>query len=326
MTEYYETRMVYTVAKARHGQRLDVYLAEMTSPEFSRSRLKNLIEEGLVLVDGKRAKAGQKLKAGQDVALTVPEPKPVEMTPDPDVDFEVLYQDQDIIVINKPPGLVVHPAVGHYTGTLVHGLLAVCSDLSGVSGELRPGIVHRLDMDTSGILVAAKNDRAHNALAASFKDRTVTKTYLAVCLGWPGTRRGEIDRPIGRHPIKRNEMSVHSTNAKRALTRYEVLEMYQPGASLLRVNILTGRTHQIRVHLTAIGHPILGDRLYGKSAQALKDGGKFPGDLIKRQMLHASRLKLTHPVQGRIMEFEAPLPPDMNSVLDALRAGGLRSA
>ena len=299
------------------GERLDRFLASRAG-ELSRARIKGLIDRGLCRVDDKAAKAAQRLKAGQRVDLTVPETADPDLTPDATVVFTILYEDADIVVVDKPAGLVVHPAAGHGAGTLVHGLLAACPDLSGVGGEARPGIVHRLDKDTSGVLIAAKTDRAHRVLADGFKNRAFDKTYLAVCVGRPEKNQGEIDAPIGRHPIRRKEMSIRSESGRRALTRYEVIETFPAGASYLRVHLLTGRTHQIRVHLASIGCPILGDPVYGKGAAGLKGHLGPMKHLVRRQQLHAHRLGLPHPVTNERMEFVAPVPADMVGVLAAL--------
>ncbi len=317
MVETIENTLVYQVIESESGSRLDQFLA-MRAPELSRSRIKNLIDRGLAEIDGVCSKAARRVKAGQVVKLDVPQVAPVDLIPDEQVIFGILYEDSHIIVVNKPPDLVVHPATGHATGTLVHGLLASCSDLAGVGGELRPGIVHRLDKDTSGVMVVAKTDRAHVALVDGFTERKMAKTYLAICHGQPKEDRGQIDAPIGRHPVRRQEMSIRSTSGRPALTRWEVLRRFRMSLSLLRLQILTGRTHQIRVHLASIGCPVLGDGIYGRGTSGLKKGGGSLKGSVKRQMLHAHRLGLTHPVTGQRMEFEAPLPMDMVMVLELL--------
>ena len=309
-----DQRLRFEVLSDWAGIRLDRFLTEVT-PNLSRARIKSLIDQGWVRLDGQRTKAGQKLKTGQMVDLTIPRAMPASVEPDGDVEFDILYQDEDIVVVNKPPGLVVHPAAGHWQGTLVHGLLAAIDDLGGVGGETRPGIVHRLDKDTSGVMVVAKTDRAHQALVEKFKGRHIHKEYLAVCLGAPKDHTGRIDSPIGRHPVKRQQMSTKSTCGRPAVTLYKVERRYHRGASLLKVKILTGRTHQIRVHLASIGYPILGDPVYGKGPEALRGGAAFKS-LVSRQMLHARLLKLDHPITGQPMAFEAPLPDDMRELLD----------
>ena len=303
----------------RQALRLDILLSQC-APDLSRARIQALIGQGLVLVDGQPAKPGKKTPAGQKITLTVPPNRPGETTPDFTVDFTILHQDHDIVVIDKPPGLVVHPAPGHWEGTLVHGLLAACPDLEGVGGETRPGIVHRLDKDTSGVMVAAKTQQAHEALVQFFKTGGIGKTYLAFTVGWPRDDAGLIDLAIGRHPVRRKEMSTRSTSGRRALTRYEVITRFSLGVSLLRLILLTGRTHQIRVHLAALGCPVLGDRVYGHGTGTLKGGGTALRNLAGRQMLHSHRLKFRHPVTGLPMEFEAPVPDDMSKVLQLLES------
>ena len=223
-------------------------------------------------------------------------------------------------MVDKPAGLVVHPAAGHASGTLVHGLLAACPDMEGIGGEGRPGIVHRLDKDTSGVMVAAKTSEALRKLVDDFKNGRVSKTYLALCLGWPDRDRGEIDLPIGRHPVRRKEMSTRSNRGRPARTAYQVLARYGLGIGFLSVRIFTGRTHQIRVHLASQGFPVLGDPVYGRGPAALKNGGGPLKKLVRRQLLHSHRLSLKHPVTGRSLECEAPRPTDMARVLEILEA------
>ncbi|MEW5723909.1 MAG: RluA family pseudouridine synthase [Thermodesulfobacteriota bacterium] len=310
----------FIVSGKEQGQRLDRFLADRAG-DLSRARIKDLIEQGHCEVDCRKGKAGRRVRAGQRVELRVPETAPPGLEPEPGVTFGILYQDSDLIVIDKPPGLVVHPAAGHHSGTLVHGLLAACPDLAGVGGEARPGIVHRLDKDTSGVMVAAKNDRAHRALVAAFKSRHVRKVYLALCRDRLPALVGEINAPVGRHPVRRKEMSVRSPRGRPALTRYRVLERFPAGAALVWLEILTGRTHQIRVHLASLGCPVLGDSVYGSGPAGLKKGGGPFRDLIRRQMLHSHRLEFDHPVEGRALAFQSPPPPDMARVIEVLAAG-----
>ena len=312
----------YYVSPRNQGDRLDIFLAGAAADisGLSRARIKKLINDGFVQVDNRPAKPGLKLKNGQEVRLEIPEPVPTELIPDPEVRFEILHQDKDILVINKPAGLVVHPAAGHRTGTLVHGILAVCSDLAGVGGELRPGIVHRLDKDTSGVMVAAKTDLAHQVLVDQFKEGRIDKYYLAVCRGWPDSDLGLIDSPIGRHPVRRKEMSTRSRSGRAAVTKWEVVKRFGVGVSLLRLNILTGRTHQIRVHLASIGCPILGDKVYGVGLSWLKKGKSSLKGMVKRQMLHSAKITFSHPVDGSRVSFEAPVPEDMALVLQVLES------
>jgi 23S rRNA pseudouridine1911/1915/1917 synthase len=320
MTDKSAKKLTLVVTEDQSGRRLDQVLVS-ADPELSRTRVQGLIDQGLVRVDGSGAKASVKVKAGQVVTLVVPAVAPSDLLPDATVCFDIIYQDEDLLVINKPPGLVVHPAAGHETGTLVHGLLAACHDLAGIGGEARPGIVHRLDKDTSGLMIVAKNEAAHKALVEMFKERQVGKIYLALTLGWPKGDRGDIELPIGRHPVRRKEMSTRSTSGRPALTRYQVLGRFAPGLGYLKLKIMTGRTHQIRVHLAALGFPVLGDAVYGKGLGVLKHGGGAIRDLVNRQMLHAHRLVLAHPCRGGRLEFEAPLPPDMALVLETLEHG-----
>jgi 23S rRNA pseudouridine1911/1915/1917 synthase len=303
---------VYTlvVAKEDTGKRLDVFLAEKI-PELTRSQAKKLIEAGLVSADETPLlKPRYKLKGWETLEVHIPPPAEIKLEPQEEVPFEILYEDQDLAVINKPPGVVVHPACGHTDRTLVHGLLAKLKNLSGVGGETRPGIVHRLYKDTSGLLVVAKNDRAHLALSEMFQKREVKKTYLALVHGVPKARFGKIDRPIRRHPVYRKKMAVHEREGREAVTYWRLREAFRR-AALLEVEPLTGRTHQIRVHLASIGHPILGDELYG--------GAKPHGPKAGRQMLHAWRLRFKHPRTGEELFFEAPLPKDFEELLHALR-------
>jgi 23S rRNA pseudouridine1911/1915/1917 synthase len=242
------------------------------------------------------------------------------------VTFELIYEDPWLIVVNKPPGIVVHPAPGHFTGTLVHGLLQHCTDLSGIGGVMRPGIVHRLDKDTSGLMVVAKNDAAHAYLSAQFKAGKVTKRYVALVHGIVKGRKGEINLPIGRHPVRRKEMSVQPSKGRVAKTLWEKQEELAGLFSLLSVSPKTGRTHQIRVHLSHVGYPIVGDAVYGHRRSWWKkrflEGSGLPG-LIERQMLHAGTLGFVHPQGGDYREFTAPLPADMELVLEILRKANL---
>jgi 23S rRNA pseudouridine1911/1915/1917 synthase len=312
--------LTFHVPSEGQGERLDRYLA-LSAPGLTRARIKTLIDEGGARVDGAEAKASRKLKAGQQVTLEVPDPAPLDLVPDPGVQFRILYQDPHLVVIDKPAGLVVHPAAGHATGTLVQGLLAACPDLEGVGGVIRPGIVHRLDKDTSGVMVAAKTDAAHQALVVAFKERRIQKIYLALCQGRPPRIRGEIDAPIGRHPARRKEMSVHSRSGRPALTGYEMLAELGLGVTVMRLTLGTGRTHQIRVHLAFLGCPVVGDSVYGRGLGPLKHRTDLK-PYLGRQMLHAFRLGFDHPVTGAPLLFEAPIPEDMCRVAAALDPEG----
>ena len=286
----------------RRAPRLDAYLAA-THPEISRSRWKQLIESGHITLNGTPVlKPNTPLALGDTLACTLPPPEPVGLLP-ADIPLAILYEDSDLLVLNKPPGLVVHPAPGHPADTLVNALLHHCTDLAGIGGELRPGIVHRLDKDTSGLLVVAKNEHAHAALVAQFSAHTIQKEYLALVWGTPKKSSGTLDLPIGRHSVHRQKMAV-TEKGRPALTHYEILAS-GPLASLLRIRIETGRTHQIRVHMAHLGHPVLGDTTYGRARHGLP-----PDLLLPRQMLHAHSLKLTHPRTASPLAFTAPPPPD----------------
>jgi len=292
----------------RGGERLDTFIARRC-PELSRSHARRLIDEGLVSVNGRKVKPSERVAAGLSVSVTIPPPETITLVPEA-IPLTIIYQDGDIIVLDKPAGLTVHPAPGHPSGTLVNALLAACPDLRGIAGTLRPGIVHRLDKDTSGLMVVAKNDRAQRALQRQLKDRDVRKTYLALVRGVPAPREGTIAAPIGRHPKNRKKMAVVA-DGREATTRYRVREEIAGGQySLLEVEPVTGRTHQIRVHLAAVGHPVVGDATYGR-----------PSAAVGRQFLHAHKLAFGMPLGGRTVEFESPLPADLREALSQLRAG-----
>jgi 23S rRNA pseudouridine1911/1915/1917 synthase len=304
-----------SVSDDSDGVRLDRFLASVLG-DRSRSHIQRLIKSGHVLVGGRAAKANQPVKVGQDVS--VDDPEPIEASPRPEaLPLPIVYQDKDLIVVDKPAGMVVHPAAGHEGGTLVNALLHHVDDLSGIGGEKRPGIVHRLDRGTSGLMVIAKHDAAHEELSRQFHDREVEKEYLA--LVWGEVMAGRrIDAPIGRDPVNRKKMSAKARRSREAVTRIVRAEHFGRSLTLARVAIHTGRTHQIRVHLSAIGHPIVGDPLYGGVRRHV------PGDLravkhLDRPFLHATRLVFTHPSEGRRMEFESELPADLQRVVDDLR-------
>ena len=305
-----------TVPEDSDGVRLDRFLASVVA-DRSRSQLQRLISEQSVRVDGRVAKSNQQVKRGQTVVLEVPEP--VEAAPQAEpLPLQILYQDRDVIVVDKPAGMVVHPAAGHASGTLVNALLHHVDDLSGIGGEKRPGIVHRLDRGTSGLMVIAKNDAAHEELARQFHDREVEKEY--VVLVWGVVQAGRrIDAPIGRDPANRKKMSARARRSREAVTRIVRPEHLNPAVTLAQIAIHTGRTHQIRVHLSAIGHPVVGDPLYGGVHR------RVPGDVravthLQRPFLHAAKLAFRHPADGRRMEFTSELPDDLQQVLDELRA------
>jgi 23S rRNA pseudouridine1911/1915/1917 synthase len=307
-----------TVTDESSGLRLDQFLASVL-PQ-SRSQIQRLIKDGLVTVAGQGARANQLVKAGQEITLDVPALK--DPTPSAEaLPLPILYQDRDIVVVDKPAGMVVHPAAGHSGGTLVNALLHHVDDLSGIGGEARPGIVHRLDRGTSGLMVVAKHDAAHEALSRQFQERDVEKEYVA--LVWGEVMAGRrIDAPIGRDPQNRKKMSSAPARVRRsreAVTRIVGAEHFGRTLTLARIAIHTGRTHQIRVHLSAIGHPVVGDSLYGGVHR------RVPGDLravthLERPFLHAARLAFNHPMDGRRMEFTSELPLDLQRVVDELRA------
>ena len=310
--------LTLTVPDDAEAVRLDRYLASLL-PDHSRSQIQRLIKEGRVRVAGRETKANQSVKTGQHIAVDLPEPLESTLRPEA-LPLTILYQDPDIVVVDKPAGMVVHPAAGHESGTLVNALLHHIDDLSGIGGEKRPGIVHRLDRGTSGLMVVAKHDRAHQELARQFHDREVEKQYLA--LVWGRVEAGRrINLPLGRDPGNRKKMSARSRRSREAVTRIVRVEHLGQALTLAAVAIHTGRTHQIRVHLSAIGHPIVGDALYGGVHR------RVAGDLravthLERPFLHAAQLTFTHPVDGRRMEFTSDLPDDLRRVLDELREKG----
>jgi len=292
------------------GKRLDVWLHERL-PRWSRARLQALIDEGRVESPARALTRHTRVRPGLACRVTVPPPEEPRLAPEP-IPLDVLYEDGDIIVVNKAAGIVVHPAAGHASGTLVNALLYHCRDLAGIGGERRPGIVHRLDKDTSGVMVAAKNEAALHALVGEFKAGRVGKLYLALVAGVPEPAASTIETPIGRARHDRKKMSVNPPRGRRAVSHYRVLRAF-PDAALLEVRIETGRTHQIRVHLAHLRHPVLGDRQYG-SRRLERDAGLA----APRQMLHAARLTIRHPRDGAPRTFEAPLPDDMQTLLDRL--------
>ena len=293
------------------GERLDAFLARCAD-NLSRSAAQKLIEEGQVLRNGKKAKKNDKLSPGDAIEYAIPEAKPVDIVPT-EMQLDIVYEDEDLLVINKPKGLVVHPAVGHQDDTLVNGLLyALGEDLSGINGALRPGIVHRIDKDTSGLLAVAKNDLAHAMLASQLKDHTMARTYEAIVCGSFREDSGTVDAPIGRHPSDRKKMCVTERNSKRAVTHWEVVARYR-GYTHIRCKLETGRTHQIRVHMAHIGHPILGDLVYGRKKPELGQDS---------QCLHAGALCFQHPRDGRPVMVFAELPRYFQDVLAKLEKMG----
>jgi len=306
--------------KGRPSERLDRFLAELL-PEMTRSQLKRLIDENHVLVDGVSTKAGEKLRGGKTVIVSFPEAVPSGLHPEA-IPLSILYEDADLIVIDKPAGMVVHPAPGHQGGTLVNALLHHCGDLSGIGGELRPGIVHRLDKDTSGVLVATKNEAALNGLARQFKEHTVQRRYLALIQGLPGDDEGVMDRAIGRHPTERKRMALVTRAGRRAVTRWKVLRRFREDRlALVELRLETGRTHQIRVHLAGNGFPVAGDPVYGHKGWLKQVADGHLRQLLfalHRQALHAENLGFIHPGNGRYLEFSSAPPEDMMAVLHYL--------
>ena len=314
----------FVVTDELAGERLDKFISLVS--DMSRTLAAKIIDDGKALVNGKSADKKLKLRAGDVVELEMPEPENDRAEPQ-NIPIDIVYEDDDIIVVNKAEGMIVHPAPGIYTGTLVNALLYHCrGSLSGIGGIARPGIVHRIDKDTSGLLVVAKNDFAHNALAAQIKVHAVSRIYVAVAMGNIKEEGGTIDKPIGRHPIDRKKMAVIQNPAiksRDAITHYTVLERFshpQGNLTLVECQLETGRTHQIRVHLASCGHPLLGDEVYGGVNNKIYTQNKA---YINGQCLHARRLTLTHPRTGKEMSFEAPLPENMISLIEKLRRSGL---
>lgn len=298
--------VTFTTTDGDKNTRLDIYLSDKVEG-VSRSFIQKLISSSNITVNGKSVKSNYKINTNDLIKIEFPAPEPLELVPE-DIPLDVLYEDDDIIVINKQRGLVVHPAVGNYQGTLVNALLKHCHDLSGINGVVRPGIVHRLDKDTSGVMVVAKNDQAHYSLAKQIKDRTASRRYIALVHGNLKAENGIINAPIGRHPIDRKKMAVTFNNSKEAITHFTVVERFT-NYTLVECKLLTGRTHQIRVHMAHIGHPVVGDPKYGPHRQHFD---------IKGQALHSKQLTLNHPKTGEKMFFYAPLPKDMQDILDLL--------
>lgn len=308
----------FTTSERLSGMRLDAAIAEAT--ELTRSAAAKLIESGAVRVGGSAVAKKYTVRAGDLISLALPEPEPSEALPE-DIPLDVVYEDTDVIVINKPSGMVVHPAPGNYTGTLVNALLYRCRDsLSGVGGVLRPGIVHRIDKDTSGLLVVAKNDLAHTVLSAGMKEHAIEREYRALVKGGFSEDSGTVDLPIGRHPTDRKKMAVMkdgSHTAREAVTHYEVIERFGE-VSYLKLRLETGRTHQIRVHMSHKGHPLLGDEVYGGGTTRFE---KTHPKLFDGQALHAKKLSFEHPISKQRLTFECDLPENFEKMLELLRGG-----
>ena len=306
--------IAYTVNTENAGKRLDSYLAETS--DLSRSAAAKLIESGAVTVNGKRAEKKYSVKENDEIEIEMPEPEEYEAQPE-NIPLDVVYEDSDIIVINKPSGMVVHPAPGNYTGTLVNALLYHCKDsLSGIGGVMRPGIVHRIDKDTSGLLVVAKNDQAHRALSEELGYHGIEREYHALVRGGFKEPSGTVDLPIGRHPVDRKRMAVIKSGegARDAVTHYEVIRSYGQ-ITYLKLRLETGRTHQIRVHMSYLGHALLGDEVYASTKTLFE---KQHAPLFDGQILHAKRLSLTHPRTGERMTFECPLPSNFEKLIELL--------
>lgn len=306
----------FSVQAEHTGQRIDAVLSKEL--DYSRSAVQGWLEQGLVLVDGAPVSKNYKLREGETVAVDIPAPVAYEAKAE-DIPLDIVYEDADLLVVNKPKGMVVHPAAGHYEGTLVNALLAHCGDsLSGINGVLRPGIVHRIDKDTSGLLMVAKNDKAHQGLAEQIKVHTFTRIYEAIVVGNVAKDSGTVNAPIGRHPTNRKKMAITASNSKEAVTHYEVLARY-PGTATscaythLRLRLETGRTHQIRVHMASLGHPVAGDTVYGAVNQP-KICGSLHG-----QCLHAKVVGFVHPISGEYMEFESDLPTYFTEFLQKIQ-------
>ncbi|MGE3537964.1 MAG: RluA family pseudouridine synthase [Candidatus Tectimicrobiota bacterium] len=310
--------LTFLVSVEAHGLRLDKYLAGQV-PELSRSQVQRLIQEGQVQTAHGPASASYRVHQGERIALHIPPPRPARPLAEA-LDLHIVYEDDALLVINKPPGLVVHPAPGHASGTLVNALLFHCQSLSGVGGEVRPGIVHRLDKDTSGLMLVAKHDRSHRWLAAQLKEHHIQRRYLALVRGQFASPQGTIDAPIGRHPHQRQKMAVVARAGRAARTHYQVLETWS-GLSLLRLSLETGRTHQIRVHLAHIAHAVVGDPVYGAGLLHLPGHPQLAQALnsFPRQALHAEHLRFQHPETAAWLEFSVAVPADLAALLTRVR-------
>jgi len=314
-------RIEFTVPDTESTKRLDVFLSQQYLP-ISRTQIKRLIDARLILVNDNFTKAGFRINEGDLIEVRIPEPTTSDLCPE-DIPLDIIYEDELIIIINKPAGMLVHPAAGKYSGTLVNALLYYSRDLSGIGGVVRPGIVHRLDKDTSGVLVVAKNDFAHQSLANQFKEHSITKRYTTLVYGTFKNLKGTIASPIGRHLADRKKMSTKAKKSKGAITHWRVIEQFE-GVALLEISLHTGRTHQIRVHMADIQHPVLGDPVYCSKKRLLTiriDALRNRLKSLNRQALHASLLGFNHPKTGMYMEFSAPLPNDLKEILYTLRYG-----
>lgn len=301
--------MLFHVEEKDSGTRIDKYLSSVMN-DFTRSYIQKLIQEEKVYVDHKVIKANYKLSTGNQITLDQPEPKELMLEPE-NLPLDILYEDNDIIVVNKTKGMVVHPAAGHYTGTLVNGLLYHCKDdLSGINGILRPGIVHRIDMNTTGVLVVCKNDNSHHSIAEQLKVHSITRKYNAIVYNSMKEEKGTVNKPIGRHPIDRKKMAINEKHGKQAITHYRLIDNLSPKFSHIECTLETGRTHQIRVHMASIQHPLLGDDIYGPNNDTYQ---------LEGQTLHARVLGFIHPTTKEYIEFEAPLPEYFQKLLMKLK-------
>ncbi len=306
--------MKFEITAQEDGWRMDRLLSSRIA-DISRTRLQKFIKDGRVMLNSVPVTVPRTaVRHGDTIELHVPEPEPTELVPE-DIPLDIVHEDRHIIVLNKPAGMVVHPGAGHETGTLVHALLHHCGDLAGIGDVLRPGIVHRLDRDTSGLIIVAKDSKAHQSLTEQFAARTTAKRYMAIVAGKLQDLSGTIETTIGRHPKQRKKMAAGTRTGKNALTQWKKLEELR-GACLLDIRIHTGRTHQIRVHMASVGHPIVGDRLYGGPTMIKLNARTVQ---VKRQMLHAAELSVTHPATSERMTWQAPLPEDMRRVIEELR-------
>lgn len=297
----------FEITEELEDERIDKCLTELMD-SLSRSYIQKMVKEGQITVNGEPVKGSYRLKYGDKITFFLPEAQEPDIQPE-NIPLDILYEDDDVIVVNKPKGMVVHPAAGHYSGTLVNALMHHCGDrLSGINGIMRPGIVHRIDMDTTGSVIVCKNDRAHHCIAEQLKEHSITRRYHAVCQGVLKEDRGIIDKPIGRHPTDRKKMTVNERNGKRAVTHYKVLQRFEK-YTYIECELETGRTHQIRVHMASAGHPLLGDAVYGSSKSPFK---------LQGQVLHAKTLGFIHPSTGEYVEVDAPLPEYFEALLDKL--------
>lgn len=298
----------FQVMEEESNQRIDKYLS-IHMADSSRSYIQKLIKDGNVTIEEKPVKANYKVASGNRIAVRVPEPEQLDIVPE-NIPLDILYEDSDIIVINKGKGMVVHPAAGHYSGTIVNGLLYHCKDeLSGINGVMRPGIVHRIDMNTTGVIVICKNDKAHNFIAAQLKEHSITREYHAIVYNHFSETEGKVDAPIGRHPVERKKMAINYKNGKNAVTHYEVIQNLKQNFAYIKCHLETGRTHQIRVHMASIQHPLLGDDVYGPKRSIYQ---------LQGQTLHAKTLGFIHPTTNEYVEFSAPLPDYFSDLLRKL--------